>query len=878
MSTAESSPTIRRSDYRPPDHLIARVNLDIRLVRRASEILARLGVKPHPQGVAGAPLILHRDEVMPARILLDGRALRADEITVEARRLILHKVPDRPFTLDLLNIVDAEANTTLNGLYLTNDVFCTQCEAEGFRRITPFIDRPDVLARYRTRIEARKSETRYLLANGNPLASGDLAEGRHFALWDDPWPKPSYLFALVAGNLARVSDTFLTRSGREVRLDIFVEDGKEDRCAFAMESLKRAMSWDEQAFGREYDLDVFMLVAVGDFNMGAMENKGLNIFNDKYVLADPRRATDGDFIDIEAIIGHEYFHNWTGNRITCRDWFQLCVKEGLTVFRDQEFTAAMRSPAVKRIMDVRRLRSAQFVEDQGPLAHPVRPNSYKEINNFYTATVYEKGAEIIRMLRTLIGEEHFSTGMTLYFERHDGQAVTVEDFITCFAETSGRDLAPFMRWYAQAGTPVVSVDIAYDAVAQTATLAFKQTLSPAAGDNALPQTIPVHIGLLDPQGRDMELHTADGAMAGNVIILDEATCKVTFHRIEQRPVPSLLRGFSAPVRLDVSLSDDDLVFLLTHDSDSFNRWQAGQTLATRQMAAAASGRQIKAAGVKAYLHALAQAIEASGTDDAFLALLLTLPSESDIAREIGTNIDPEAIHIARRDLRRLIGLSLREQMITRYAALPLDDARSMSAMATARRSLRNALLDLLCAQADERVLDMAQRQFRDSQTMTEVYGALIALSQQDCRQRSEALAAFHDRHQGDALVIDKWLAVQAMVGETRTLRQVEELTRHPAFRLTNPNRVRALLSTFAFSNPSQFNRRDGAGYRFIADQVMALDRVNPQVAARLATAFRAWAVLEPGRRQLARQELERIAACAELSPDLAEMVHRTLDI
>ncbi len=878
MSTSESSPTIRLSDYRPPDHLIARVDLDIRLDRKASEVFARLGVKPHPQGVAGAPLILHRDDVMPARILLDGRALRADEIAVEARQLILHKVPDRPFTLDLLNIVDAEANTTLNGLYLSNDVFCTQCEAEGFRRITPFIDRPDVLARYRTRIEATKSETRYLLANGNPVASGDLAEGRHFALWDDPWPKPSYLFALVAGNLARVSDTFLTRSGREVRLDIFVEEGKEDRCAFAMESLKRAMAWDEQAFGREYDLDVFMLVAVSDFNMGAMENKGLNIFNDKYVLADPRRATDSDFIDIEAIIGHEYFHNWTGNRITCRDWFQLCVKEGLTVFRDQEFTAAMRSPAVKRIMDVRRLRSAQFVEDQGPLAHPVRPNSYKEINNFYTATVYEKGAEIIRMLRTLIGEECFSNGMALYFERHDGQAVTVEDFITCFAETSGRDLSPFMRWYEQAGTPAVSVDLAYDAAAQTATLAFKQTLSPAAGGNALPQTIPVHIGLLDPQGQDMALRTADGATAGNVIILDEATCEMTFHRIEQRPVPSLLRGFSAPVRLDVSLSDDDLVFLLTHDSDSFNRWQAGQTLATRQMAAAASGRKIKAGGVKAYLHALAQAIEASGTDDAFLALLLTLPSESDIAREIGTNIDPEAIHIARRDLRRRIGLSLREQLITRCTALLANDVQSMSRTATARRALHNALLDLLCTQADERVLDMAERQFRDGQTMTEVYGALIALSQHDCRQRSEALAAFYDRHKGDALVIDKWLAVQAMVGETQTLRQVEELTRHPAFRLTNPNRVRALLSTFAFSNPSQFNRQDGAGYRFIADQVMALDRINPQIAARLATAFRAWAILEPGRRHLARAELERIASGGGLSLDLAEMVQRTLQI
>lgn len=876
MSASKSRPPVRLADYRPSDYLIREVDLDIRLDRSRSEVKAVLSIAINPRGSAGQPLNLHRDGVTPEKILLDGRLLAASEFIVEDERLVIPSVPDRPFRLETLSIVDPLANTTLNGLYMSSGIYCTQCEAEGFRRITPFIDRPDVLARYRTRIEARKEEARYLLSNGNPVAAGDVAAGWHFAAWDDPWPKPSYLFALVAGNLAKVSDRFRTRSGREVRLDIFVEEGKEGRTGFAMESLKRAMRWDEERFGREYDLDVFMLVAVSDFNMGAMENKGLNVFNDKYVLADPKTATDSDFINIEAIIGHEYFHNWTGNRITCRDWFQLCVKEGLTVFRDQEFTSDVRSRPVKRITDVMRLRAAQFPEDQGPLAHPVRPEAYQEINNFYTATVYEKGAEVIRMLRTIIGDDAFNAGMDRYFTRHDGEAVTVEDFIACFAETSGRDLAPFMRWYTQAGTPEIVVELSHDAETATATLVFHQIPGKAAGDAAKPQIIPLKLALLGADGQEMALSTANGLERGDVIVLDEFRREITFKDIKERPVPSLLRGFSAPVKLSARMTDGDLLFLFRHDSDSFNRWQAGQTLATRLLLSAVkNGGQLDEGAASGYIAALAASLADQTLDEAFLSLFLNLPSDGDIAREIGTDVDPDAIHSALRLLRQRIGTDLGDILEKRYRRASSNDAYGLDAASTARRALKNNLLSLLCAPAPSPFLASALSQLTLADNMTDAFGALMALSQQASFEREEALAVFYKRHEGDALVIDKWFAAQAVIGERDTLQRVERLMGHGAFRFTNPNRVRALIGSFAFSNTREFHRPDGEGYRFLARQIMALDRINPQVAARMATAFRSWRMLEPQRRAMAQAEMERMAA-NPLSVDVEEIIRRML--
>src|SRR5262247_435990 len=750
MRTEEARP-VRLKDYRPPDWLVDTVELDVSLDPTATRVRATLALRPNGGGGAPAPLVLDGDELSLRALKLDGAALAADEFVATADRLTIAQPPQRPFRLEIETIVDPSANTQLSGLYRSGAIYCTQCEAEGFRRITYFPDRPDVMAVYTTRIEAEKADAPVLLANGNLTASGDVpGTNRHFAIWRDPFPKPSYLFALVGGNLACVEDSFTTMSGRKVTLKIYVEPGKEARCAYAMDSLKRAMRWDETAFGREYDLDIFMIVAVSDFNMGAMENKGLNVFNDKYVLASPQTATDGDFERIEAIIAHEYFHNWTGNRITCRDWFQLCLKEGLTVFRDQEFSADQRSRAVERISDVRGLRAHQFVEDAGPLAHPVRPTVYREINNFYTATVYEKGAEIVRMLTQLLGPENFRKGMNLYFARHDGEAATIEQFVQCFADVSGADLTQFMLWYSQAGTPEVVATGSYDAHAQTYCLDLAQSVPATPGQPSKePMVVPLAIGLVGRAGRDLPLKLGAGrAIEHGVLILTEPADTFVFADVGEPPVLSLNRGFSAPIKLSANLCADDLRFLAAHDADPFNRWQALQTLATRLLVDNTAA--LRAGGVaredEGLLDALGAVLADGALEPAFVALALTLPGEADIAREIGRDVDPDAIFAARAALRAAVGMKLALPLFEHYRRLSESGPYRPDAAGTGRRALRNTCLDLLVATGKPEAVALADGQYRGADNMTDRMAALATLSLRDVPERAQALENFYRRY------------------------------------------------------------------------------------------------------------------------------------
>ncbi|HEU4662179.1 MAG TPA: aminopeptidase N [Pseudolabrys sp.] len=879
MRTDTAQP-IRLKDYRAPDWLIETVSLDVLLHPTQTTVRAALAVKPNPNGAA-APLVLDGDELTLVSLKLDGAPLPAESYVATPDKLTIPQPPNGPFTLEIETLVNPTANTQLSGLYRSNGTYCTQCEAEGFRRITYFEDRPDVMAVYTTRLEADKNEAPVLLSNGNLIESGDLPNGRHFAVWHDPHPKPSYLFAMVGGKLGHIEDRFRTMSGREVVLRIYVEPGKEARCGYAMDSLKRSMRWDEETFGREYDLDIFMIVAVSNFNMGAMENKGLNVFNDKYVLADAETATDGDFARIEGVIAHEYFHNWTGNRITCRDWFQLCLKEGLTVFRDQEFTSDQRSRPVKRIADVRNLRNTQFIEDSGPLAHPVRPEIYREINNFYTTTVYEKGAEVVRMVKTLIGPEKFRAGMDLYFERHDGEAATVEQFIQCFADASGRDMTQFMRWYSQAGTPEVSITTTYDAAAKTLTLDCAQTLPPTPNQPTKePMVIPLAIGLVGDDGRDLPLSLDDPtAVERGVLVLSKPRQRFTFNNVARRAVVSINRGFSAPIKLKTDHSPDDLAFLAAHDSDPFNRWEAIQSIALRllidNVAALRAGKEPKTD--EKLMAALAAVLADSTLEPAFVALALTPPSEADLAREIGHDIDPDSIYRAREHLRAAIGKTLRSQLAAGYDRLVSHGPYSPDAEGTGRRSLRNVSLDLLAADGNPDAIARAAKQYNDADNMTDRMAALSVLSLHDTAERERALADFYSRYSGDALIVDKWFTLQAMIPEHTTLERVRTLTAHPAFSMANPNRVRSLISAFAHSNHTQFNRADGGGYEFIADTVLALDPKNPQIAARLATAFRTWRTLEPGRRAKAEAALRRIKDNDTLSRDVSDIVERALD-
>ena len=886
MRTDTAQP-VKLSDYRPPDYLIDRVELDFRLHLEATVVHARLSIRPNPKGCPGAPLSLDGDSLSATRIVLDGTEL--DLAVASPDKLVLPSPPQQPFVLEVDTLVNPTANSQLMGLYRSGSAYCTQCEAEGFRRITYFLDRPDVLSVFTTRIEAEQSQAPVLLGNGNPVESGQIAgTSRHYAIWHDPHPKPSYLFALVGGDLGVVRDTFKTMSGRKVDLAIYVEHGKESRAAYAMDALKRSMRWDETAFGREYDLDVFNIVAVSDFNMGAMENKGLNVFNDKYVLALPKTATDLDYAHIEAVIAHEYFHNWTGNRITCRDWFQLCLKEGLTVFRDQEFSADQRSRAVKRISDVRALRSAQFPEDGGPLAHNVRPETYLEINNFYTPTIYEKGAEVIRMLRTLIGPASFRRGMDLYFERCDGSAATVEDFIGCFAEASGRDLSQFMRWYSQAGTPVLRVSAVYDEAARTCTLDLYQSTKPTPGQPTKhPVVIPVALGLIGPDGVDLQLATPGpqepgGASAHElgtgVFELGDENRRITFRNVGVRPVVSALRGFSAPVRLDIANAEADMLLQLAHDRDPFNRWQSAQTYATRLISRAVDTIRNGdvPTGDPGFADALGSLIRGYEADPAFTAQVVILPGEADIAREIGTDVDPDAVHLARRALREFIGARLGLLLVKTYDRLAETGDYSPDAASAGRRALKNALLDLYAAGNRAEGADVASRQFHAANNMTDQIGALSVLVQIPGDQRELALDTFYRTHAADPLVVDKWFALQAMIPEEGTLTRVRGLMEHHAFSMSNPNRLRSLVGSFASGNLTRFNAPDGSGYEFLADIVLQLDPRNPQVAARLLGAFKTWRNMEKNRSAMAEGALRRVAAEKGLSPDVRDIVDRSL--
>jgi aminopeptidase N len=878
---AEDPHLIRLEDYRPSDWLIDTVDLDIALDARKTRVRAQLALRPNPAGRPGAPLVLDGDELVLAGVALDGAPLPAEAYEATAQALTIPVPPQRPFTLSVETVLDPSANTKLMGLYRSSNAYCTQCEADGFRRISYFLDRPDVMSVYTVRLEAVKADAPVLLSNGNLVAAGEIAgSDRHFAVWHDPHPKPAYLFALVGGALDHVRENYVTADGRKVELAIYVEPGKAGRAGWAMDSLIRCMRWDEKVFGRNYDLDVFNVVAVSDFNMGAMENKGLNIFNDKYVLADPQTATDGDYASIEAIIAHEYFHNWTGNRITCRDWFQLCLKEGLTVFRDQEFSADERSRPVKRIADVRTLRATQFSEDAGPLAHPVRPRAYKEINNFYTPTVYEKGAEVIRMLKVLIGTEAFKAGMELYFERCDGTAATIEEFLACFAESSGRDLSHFARWYEQAGTPTIVASGRHDAQAKRYTLDLAQSTPPTPGQpDKQPVVLPVALGLVG-KGGDLPLVTGSPAYAGNgVIVLDRASLSVTFDDVDEPPIPSLLRGFSAPARLELDLSDADLLRQFSADSDSFNRWQALQSVATRALVAAGrtdgdrdalTGRITEmAAALDGFLGDRALA------DTAFAAQVLRLPPPADIAREIGRDVDPDAIHAAHRALSTGLGRTLQPRLEALRLSLVQTGGYSPDADAAGRRALRNEALGLIAIADPDTGALLCADQFETGDNLTDRLSALAAMTLIPGAARDGLIERFAAAYADEPLVLDKWLMAQALIAEPGTLDRVKDLMRHRAFSLGNPNRVRALFGGFA-ANLTQFNRADGAGYGFVADIVIGLDRTNPQVASRLLGAFKSWRMLEPVRRSLAENALSMVAQTPNLSRDVSDIAERAL--
>ena len=876
----ETPPTIRLKDYTAPAHLISHVSLDVSLDPSATRVVATSKVKPNPASKQnGNTLQLDGEELALKRICINGEEIGDNRYRVDGEKLFIEGVPEEEFELTIETVCNPDANTALSGLYRSNGVFCTQCEAEGFRRITWFIDRPDVMATYDVRIEADKASVPVLLANGNPVEHGELDGGRHFAKWHDPWPKPSYLFALVGGDLACVSDTFTTMSGREVELRIYVEQGKQDRCGWAMESLKASMKWDEEAFGREYDLDIFMIVAVSDFNMGAMENKGLNVFNDKYILARPDTATDQDHVHIEAIIAHEYFHNWTGNRITCRDWFQLCLKEGLTVFRDQEFTSDLRSRAVKRIQDVRTLRSHQFPEDGGPLAHPVRPQSYIEINNFYTATVYEKGAEVVRMMKTLLGAEKFSKALDIYFDRHDGDAATVEDFVACMEDASGRDMTQFFHWYNEAGTPAVTAKLSWDEASSSAQLDVTQSLAPTPGQPSKPAMhMPLVTGLIGPDGRDMPLRLKDGGeVAGGVLELREERQSWTFSGITAKPVLSINRGFSAPITLTTGQQDDELTFLMGHDSDTFNRWEAGQTLARSLIMSTMQALHDGGTppDISAFAGALAQTLEAADLEPAFKAQMLALPSEADIANMVGRNVDPDLVQKARDHVRARTATPLAGTLEELAKDLPHGDY-SPDPDSTGRRSLAYGALSLWSAAARDDAATLATAQFTSAQHMSGVMGPLGVLASLDVPQRDDALAAFHDNYRQDHLLVDKWFTLHALRPDADAAGHVRKLTAHDDFSIARPNRVRALIGAFAGMNQAGFNAASGEGYDLVAEVIMKLDERNPQVAARMAGAFRSYQIMEAGRRDKARAALARIRDKEGLSKDTLEMVTRML--
>ncbi|OIO74952.1 MAG: aminopeptidase N [Zetaproteobacteria bacterium CG1_02_53_45] len=862
--------TIYLKDYQPPAFLVDHVSLTFTLHPSATEVVSSVKYHRNSLAIAGAALELDGDHLELISVRLDGQPLQAYQLHESG--LSISALPD-VFELEITTRIDPEGNTALEGLYRSGGNYCTQCEAQGFRRITYYQDRPDVMAPFDVRIVADKAVNPVLLSNGNPVGSGGLEDGEHWVQWSDPFAKPCYLFALVAGDLACVEDSYRTASGRDVTLRIYTEAHHIDHCGHAMASLKRAMIWDEQRFGLEYDLDLFMIVAVDDFNMGAMENKGLNVFNSQLVFASPETATDADYIAIEAVIGHEYFHNWTGNRVTCRDWFQLSLKEGLTVFRDQEFTADTHSRAVKRVEDVRMLRSRQFAEDASPMAHPIRPSSYMEINNFYTVTVYEKGAEVVRLYQSLLGVEGFRRGMDLYFRRFDGQAVSTEDFLTAMADANATDLSQMQHWYEQAGTPKLTVTMQYDADGERCTLHCSQSCpsTPEAVEKK-PFLIPMSLGLLLPDGSAQALQLEGEVQPqgeSRTLLLREREHSFTFINVRQKPLPSLLRGFSAPVELDYPYTADDNAFLMAHDSDAFNRWAAAQRLAMQTLLAMLEGSEPAAAVATAFGRLLAD----TELDAALKAEAMMLPSEIDIA-EATAPADPGRIHAVRETLRRTIASALSDELESCYRSL--SQATGMDDDAMQQRKLKNVCLAYLMSLRDERGIALAYKQFVTAANMTDQFAALALLADCDCDERVQALQAFAQQWSHEANVMDKWFAVQASSSLAGTLESVHALMGHEKFDLRNPNKVRAVIGTFAMRNPVIFHAEDGSGYLFVADHVLALDRLNPQVASRMVRSLMSWKRLEPKRSALMRAQLQRIAATDGLSGDVYEIVSKSL--
>lgn len=865
---------IHRKDYRAPDFRIETVELEFDLQPEATRVKSKLAIAPQ---TAGAPLKLDGEDLELLSVAIDGRKLSPADYAADEHGLTIATVPSAAFTLEIETRINPKGNTHLSGLYQSSGVYCTQCEAQGFRRITYFPDRPDVMSIYRVTIRADKTANPVLLSNGNLVEEGSLSDGRHFAVWHDPFPKPCYLFALVAGDLAVNEDEFVTRSGRKVALRIFVEHGKVPRTAYAMDALKRSMRWDETRFNLEYDLDLFNIVAVSDFNMGAMENKSLNVFNDKYILADPETATDTDYAGIEAVVAHEYFHNWTGNRITCRDWFQLSLKEGLTVFRDQEFTSDMRSRPVKRIQDVRLLRGRQFPEDAGPLAHPIRPDSYIAIDNFYTATVYEKGSEVIRMIHTMLGEDGFQKGMKLYVERHDGEAATCDQFVAAMADANTADLSQFQRWYSQAGTPEVLVEGSYDAQSGDYELTVTQIVPPTPGQpDKQPMQMPFGIGLLDAQGRDIVLK-ADAAAMPRPGLLNVTAPKQTF-KFKGVPEPkaiSLNRGFSAPVVVKAKQAGEAQAFLMAHDSDAFARWEAGQQYATELLLAHVANPDKPFD--PAFIEAIGLTLRDDKLEQAFIAEAITLPSEDYIADRMAV-VDVDGIHAARRALRQEIVRTYRKQFEDIYSRNTTPGAYSPDSTSAGRRALKNAALSYLSELADEDagLRRLIHDQYAKADNMTDRAAALRLLVDIAGPEREAALADFYQRFRDDALVLDKWLMLQAISALPGTLENVRSLLTHPAFSMQKPNKVRSLIGAFT-ANALRYHAADGSGYAFHADRMLELEPINPQVAARLLAPLGRWRRFDAGRQEKMKAELRRVLAKPNLSRDVYEIASKSLE-
>ncbi|MHB0777392.1 aminopeptidase N [Halomonas sp. WWR20] len=880
--TVTEPTAIHLTDYQPPAYRVTHVELKFDLEPSATQVTARLHMERHPkrQQDGGLPLVLDGERLVLKRIAIDGQELQDGEYSVDEHHLTIHQVPER-FLLDTQVEIDPAANTALEGLYLSNGMFCTQCEAEGFRRITYYPDRPDVMATFSTTVIGDSERLPVLLSNGNPVERGELPNGKHFVTWEDPYPKPCYLFALVAGNLEKVEDRFTTMSGRDVTLQLWVESENLDKTEHAMRSLKASMKWDEETYGREYDLDLFMIVAVNDFNMGAMENKGLNIFNSAAVLTHPQTATDAAFQRVEGVVAHEYFHNWSGNRVTCRDWFQLSLKEGFTVFRDQCFSADMNSAPVKRIEDVSFFRTAQFAEDAGPTAHPVRPDHYIEISNFYTLTIYEKGSEIVRMLRNLLGWDAFRKGADLYFERFDGQAVTIEDFVGCMAEASGLNLDQFMRWYSQAGTPEIDAHGEFDYAKGEYHLRLSQRTPATPGQpHKQPLHIPVRMGLVGTKsGQDLTL-TLEGEALGSETVLDLCAEEQSyvFTDLPEAPVPSLLRGFSAPVKLRFPYAREELAFLLQNDSDGFNRWDAGQRLAMLALddLIAAHRNGVEKVMDNRVIEAFRTLLTVPSDDKAVLAEMLTLPSEAYIAEQQPT-VDVDAIHAARNFVKQSLASALRDEFLAVYRANRSDEAYQPSAEQIAGRSLKNVALSYLMSIEDEEGVTLAEEQFEAGHNMTDVRAALTLLAHSSRDEISgPALTRFGEKWAHDPLVMDQWFTIQVTRPQEDVLERVKYLMSHPLFSLKNPNKVRALIGAFA-QNRVNFHRLDGQGYRLLADVVIELNKLNPEIAARIVTPLTRWQRYDDKRQALMTAELERIRA-EKLSPNVYEVVEKALAV